>query len=93
MRKWRQRLERYIYIPRNIKDCQQPSVAKGEAWNNFLPQKSQNEPTLPKPPFWISDFQDCKRINCYCFKSLMLWYFVMADPENLYMDSLTKQYY
>lgn len=72
--KTRQRLERWVYKPRDTKEGQQPPGARSKEWSVSL----QKEPTLPG----AFELLNCEKRNVYGFKPPSLWSFVMTAPGN-----------
>ena len=60
-----------VYKPRHTKDFQQPlKPGNKEVWSRCPLRTTGRNLTLLTPRFQISSFQNCERMNCYCFKPL-----------------------
>lgn len=64
----------------NTQGCQHlPEASRKEG---FCPRAGTENRALPTAWFYISSFQNCEKINLFCFKLFSLWYFVSAAVGN-----------
>lgn len=54
IQRWRKRLERFRYKPKNAKDCQQAAESRREAGDEVLFNVSRKSPNLATLRFWTS---------------------------------------
>ena len=81
---WRQRLEWYVYQPRDTKDYRQPP----EAWRGkegFFLRVLRESTALLKPWFQTFSLQSSETSHFCCLSPPSLWYFVIAAFANSYI--------